>query len=310
VSVPEIWEVHPGDPEFPSCLGDLHMVQDLEPVTHLYGVGERSVLERFEHDRAVTIVGSRRASAYALRVATQLGRDLALAGMTVVSGLALGIDGAAHRGALAGGGAPVAVLANGPDVVYPPVHHELYARVAARGALISEYPAGAEARKHQFRDRDRIMAALGKAVVIVEAALPSGSLITADAAGKLGREVGAVPGQVGARNAEGTNQLLREGAPIIRHATDVLDGMFEIDRADRTRFGAALEPHLLAALAVVEQGAATVDEVAAAGELDPREAAVSLAHLELLGYLEADPGGRFGRTLLRPPDPGVAEPAD
>jgi DNA processing protein len=310
VSAAETWEAAPGGPAFPSCLGDLDSIQDLEPVTRLYGVGRRSVLERFEHDRAVTIVGSRRASAYALRVATQLGRDLALAGFTVVSGLALGIDAAAHRGALAAGGAPVAVLANGPDVVYPPVHRELYEQVGARGALISEYPPGTQARKHQFPDRDRIMAALGKAVVIVEAALPSGSLITADAAGKLGREVGAVPGQVGARNAEGTNQLLREGAGIIRHATDVLDGMFEIDRADRTLFGAALQPHLREALATVEQGAATVDEIAAAGELDPREAAVSLAHLELLGYLEADAGGRFARTALQPPDPGVAQQAD
>jgi predicted Rossmann fold nucleotide-binding protein DprA/Smf involved in DNA uptake len=112
-----------------------------------------------------------------------------------------------------------------------------------------------------------------------------------------------VPGHVGARNAEGTNQLLREGAFVVRHVTDVLDEMFEIDRNGRPRFGPAIEPHLRGALAVVEAGAVTVDEVAVVGELDPREAAVSLAHLELLGYLEADAGGRLVRTPLRPPDP-------
>jgi DNA processing protein len=296
-----VWKLEAGEPGFPACLGDLEHIQGLRAVGRLYGVGERARLEQFDHGRAVTIVGSRRASAYGIRMATELGRELALAGATVVSGMARGIDAAAHRGALAGGGLPIAVVANGPDVVYPPMHGGLHEEIAASGVIVSEYGPGTEARKGQFLDRNRIMAALGKVVVIVEAGQPSGSLVTAGNALKLGRTVGAVPGQVGARNAEGANGLLRDGAYPIRHATDVLDDLFGVDRSAADRFGATLEPHLAQALELVERGAATVDELALSGELDPREAAVSLAHLELLGYVIASAQGEFARTTLAVP---------
>ena len=143
---------------------------------------DREALAALDHATTVTIVGARRASAYGLRIAEQLAFDVTGAGLTVVSGMALGIDAAAHRGALRAGGRTIAVLGNGPDVAYPGSHRRLHAEIRANGAVISEYPPGSVARKHQFRERNRLMAALGKMAVIVEAALPSGSLITSDEA--------------------------------------------------------------------------------------------------------------------------------
>ena len=301
------WSIGALDAGFPAALGDLEHVDGLEPVHRIHGIGSRAALEGFGHERAVTIVGSRRASAYGVEMATTLGRELALAGVTVVSGMAMGIDAAAHRGALAGGGAPIAVLANGPDVVYPPTHRALHEQLVAAGAVISEYEPGTAARKHQFLDRNRIMAALGKVVLIVEAAQPSGSLVTAGFALRLGRSVGAVPGRVGARNSEGPHGLIRDGSFLVRHVTDVLDELFGIAREGAERRGPALEPHLARALELVERGATTVEALTTAGDLDPREAAVALAHLELLGYVEAGAQGEFTRTSVAPPpDPGAA----
>ncbi len=224
--------------------------------------------------------------------------------------MARGIDAAAHRGALAGAGLTIAVLANGPDVVYPAANRPLYERIVEEGAVISEHPPGTRPRKQDFPARNRIMAALGQVVVIVEAAQPSGTLITADLAAKLGRTVGAVPGQVGIRVAEGTNDLIKEGAHLIRDARDVLDLLFgvgadarlgELRRAPGPRPGPALEPPLRAVLELVASGASTVDRVAVGGRLGPREAAVTLARLELLGYVRADALGAYALTGLEQP---------
>jgi DNA processing protein len=301
------WMIERSSEAYPASLADLDRPEQPE----LYGVGRRSAIEELDHEAAVTIVGARQASGYGLRVAERLGRDLAVAGVTVVSGMARGIDAAAHRGALVGGGVTVAVLANGPDVVYPPFNRELYERIVASGVAIAEHPPGTPARKHQFPARNRIMAALGRVVVIVEAAQPSGSLITADLAAKLGRSVGAVPGQVGVRVAEGTNDLIKDGAHLIRDARDVLDLLYGVGveslrpalkEAPSPRPGPPLKGALRAVLGLVAAGAATVDRVAVDGGLAPREVAISLARLERLGYVTADALGAYALTGLKSPD--------
>jgi DNA processing protein len=295
------WRIEPGGGDYPACLAELD--DGRPPVLH--GAGSRELVTGLEHESTVTIVGSRRASAYGLSVAQQLAHDLATAGVCVVSGMALGIDAAAHRGALDAGGRTIAVLANGPEIAYPPRHRALHDEIAASGALISEQPPGTAPRKDLFRARNRIMAALGKVVVIVEAALPSGSLITAHEAMDHGRTVGAVPGRVGSRVAAGTNDLIATGAHLIRDARDVLDLLYDVGATERrsARPGPELEPEAARALAAVEAGAATVDQVVLAAGLDPRAAAIALAQLELLGYLTADPAGTLSRSAL--PAPGL-----
>ena len=191
-----IWRLGPGDPGYPAQLLDLG-----EPGGPLIrGIGDRAALATLAPEGAVTIVGSRRASGYGLRVAEALAHDLAVCGVVVVSGMALGIDAAAHRGALDAGGRTIAVLAGGPDVVYPARHRGLHARIGDRGAVISDRPPGTRPQRHDFPVRNRLMAALASVVVVVEAAERSGSLVTANLALELGREVGAVPGQVGLRS--------------------------------------------------------------------------------------------------------------
>jgi DNA processing protein len=298
------WAIEPGCDAYPAALEDLGPGELPAP---LYCAGRPEAIAALG-EAVVTIVGARRASGYGLRVAERLAHDLALAGVTVVSGMARGIDGAAHRGALAGGGATVAVLANGPDVVYPAVNRELYERIVATGAVVSEHRPGTVARRHQFVARNRIMAALGGVVVIVEAAQPSGSLVTADRAAGLGRTVGAVPGQVGVRVAEGVNDLIKEGAHLIRDARDVLDLLFGVGVTGRSlqaapgaRPGPALDERLATVLELVGGGAATVERVALDGDLPPSDAARALTRLELLGYLAADQLGGYERTGLQAP---------
>jgi DNA processing protein len=302
VSTPRhVWAIERGDAGYPQSLCDL----DRPERPRLHGCGRRDVVAGLERHAAVTIVGTRRPSAYGLRVAERLGRELAAAGLVIVSGMARGIDAAAHRGALAARGTTIAVLANGPDVVYPPVNASLYERIIETGAAISEHPAGCEARRHHFPERNRIMAALGGAVLIVEAAQPSGTMITADRALRLGRNVGAIPGQVGVRVAAGPNDLIRDGAYLIRDARDVLDLVYGVGveprKAPTPRPGPTLDAALRALLDRVRSGSATVDRLALDGELEPREAAIGLARLELLGYVRADALGCYAPTDLAAP---------
>jgi DNA processing protein len=168
-------------------------------------------------------VGSRRPSPYGEAVAEQLASDLAAAGVVVVSGLALGIDAAAHRGALVGGGTTIAVMGTGVDIVYPAAHSALAEQIlAGGGALVSQFPDGTLPRRHNFPARNLTMAALSDAVVVVEAAEGSGALITAAAALELGKEVMAVPGSVFSPLSVGTHGLIRDGAALVQNARDVL----------------------------------------------------------------------------------------
>jgi DNA processing protein len=262
----------------------------------LIGRGSSELLEGLEPFETVTIVGARRATSYGREIARELGRELAAAGMTVVSGLAFGIDGCAHRGAL-DAGRTIAVLGCGPDVAYPASHRALWRRVCEVGLAISELPPGATPWRWTFPARNRIMAALAGMTVVVEAAKRSGSLITMDLAADLGRDLGAVPGPVTSRASAGPNALLASGAHVIRDAQDVLDAMLGPGRRPINHAGPSLGPDLEAVLAAVESGESTCDGVATATGTSGPAAAAALARLELLGYLTCSSLGTYSRTL-------------
>jgi DNA processing protein len=299
----DIWRLRRSDRGYPPALLDL----EEDAPDAIYGRGRADLVRGLTQAETLTIVGSRHPSSYGLEVAEELGHLLAAAGLVIVSGMALGIDAAAHRGALSAGGSTVAVLGGGADVVYPRSERRLYERIIESGAVVSEVPPGTRPGPGCFPKRNRIMAALGAMTVVVEAAQPSGSLITAERATKLGREVGAVPGRVNTRVARGTNGLIADGAAMIRDAQDVLDRLIGVGMSTVRPAGPELEPELATVADAVEGGAATPDAVALVARIAPGEAAVALARLELLGYVRVDAAGRYGRTSLplREPERGV-----
>jgi DNA processing protein len=199
----------------------------------------------------------------------------------------------------------VAVLGCGVDVPYPPRHTRLYEEIVEKGVVIAELPPGTAAWRWTFPARNRIMAALGQMTVVVEARERSGSLITAEMAQELNREVGAVPGRVGSSPAAGTNGLLRDGASVIRGAEDVLDSMIGVgaERARQSLAGPKLERPLAAVLDLVEGGANSADALARSSQLEPGPLAAALVQLELAGYLRPDSAGRYERTTLAVPEP-------
>jgi DNA processing protein len=266
----------------------------------LFGLGSVEILARLGAELCVTVVGARRPSAYGRELAGLLGRELASAGAIVVSGMAMGIDSCAHEGALEAGGATVAVLGGGPDLPRPQSEHRLHAELVERGLVLSELPPGTEPRRWTFPARNRIMAALGAMTIVVEARERSGSLITSGMAEDLGREVGAVPGQVGAAVAAGTNSLLRDGAHLVRDAQDVLDTLVGPGKHPVQRDAPPSLPAELAAALEAIEGGATGDEVAAATGLDAAETATALTRLELLGLVTADLAGRYRRAHRAP----------
>jgi DNA processing protein len=263
--------------------------------------GDPRLLDGLEPYTAVTVVGARRATSYGREIARELGRELAAAGLVVVSGLAFGIDACSHRGALDGGGRTIAVLGCGPDVAYPAAHRSLWRRICETDLVISELPPGAVPWRWTFPARNRIMAALAGMTVVVEAAARSGSLITADLAADLGRDLGAVPGPVNSRASAGPNNLLAGGACLVRDAQDVLDAMLGPGARRLERTGPLLDPTLAAALAAVESGRSTCDALATSLDLSGPEAAAALARLELLGYLTCSTMGVYTRTMQSPP---------
>jgi DNA processing protein len=297
-----VWRVSRDEDAFPPQLIDLDRAGDVEDAPDLlYGCGQTGALAALDIGETVTIVGSRRATAYGTAIATGLARDLASAGVTIVSGLAYGIDSAAHRGALDAGGTTVAVLAGGPDVAQPPSSLALYRRIASSGAVISERAPGAIIGPRSFPVRNRIMAALAKVTVVVEAAQRSGSTVTARQAEAIGRTVGAVPGPVTSRASSGTNELIRDGALCVTSAEDVLDLLYGVGARFVSRTGPPLEPELERVLLAVESGAGSPDAVAAATDLGGREVAIALTRLELVGYVASGPTGLYARTALQAP---------
>ncbi|MEX1142113.1 MAG: DNA-processing protein DprA [Thermoleophilaceae bacterium] len=264
------------------------MLRDLaDPPATIFSRGRLELLAAVDEEPAVTIVGTRDASPYGLDVAHELARGLAVAGITTISGMALGIDGAAHRGALGARGGTIAVLACGPDVAYPRSHRDIHRQICESGLVVSELPPGQRAYRWSFPARNRLMAALARLTVVVEAGESSGTLITANFAQDLGRTVAAVPGRVTARVAAGSNRLLREGAPVIRDAGDALDEVFGVGaRPELTLALEApeLEPLERRLLDAVEAGL-DMDALCAFADVAVGEARAALAGLESRGLV-------------------------
>jgi DNA processing protein len=276
---------------YPERLRDL-----ADPPAVLHVLGDPGVLAAQER---VAVVGARRASPYGLEVARALGRGISSAGVPVVSGLALGIDSAAHAGALSAPGTTVGVLAGSADVAYPAGGWRLHAAVAARGAVVSELPPGASAHRWCFVARNRIIAALAAVTVVVQATDRSGSLTTADFAAELGRAVGAVPGIVTSRLSAGTHQLIQAGAPLIADATDVLEllgaSTGEAFEPTPPNPPPTLDPPLDALLAAIEDGRGTISELATTPAA-ARTALAGLGELERLGLVRRGFAGRWERA--------------
>jgi DNA processing protein len=277
----------------------LRGLADAPPVLWARGGAER--LAELLEGPGVAVVGSRRPSAYGIEVAEELSRGLSAAGVTVVSGLALGIDAAAHRGALR---APqprtIAVLGGGADVVYPLMNRRIYEQIAEVGVILSESPPGRRPFRWTFPARNRIMAAITAMTLVVEAADPSGSLITATFAAELGRGVAAVPGRVTASNAAGSNRLLRDGAAVVRDAADALDELFGVGGADRLEAATTAEVVGDERL-VLDQIEAGADPASVAAEvgLDPARVRIVLGLLEARGLIRRSGIGSYERAAGR-----------
>jgi DNA processing protein len=269
------------DARFPERL---KAIFDPPPALYLRGSGDPALLGR----RAVAVVGARSCSPYGAQVARMLGRELTAAGLLVVSGLARGIDGEAHRGALEAGSTTVGVLGCGIDRDYPAVNATLSRRMEEEGLVVSEYEAGVEPAPWRFPARNRIIAGLCEAVVVVEARERSGALITADFALEEGREVFAVPGEITSALSAGSNALLKLGAAPLTGSDDVLDAL-GIDRAT-----AQVDPEVSEAaqrvLALVRDGAAAADDLTVRASLDAGSVSVALTELELAGLVAAADG--------------------
>ena len=253
---------------------------------------------------AIAIVGARRATEYGLEVAEALAADLAARGVTIVSGLARGIDTAAHRGALAAGGRTIAVLGSGIERVYPPENRQLAEEIVSRGAVVSQFPRDAEALPFHFPLRNRTLAGLAQGVVVVEAAERSGALITAGLAGELGREVFAVPGRITSPASRGANGLLKDGAKLVGHWSDVVVELSEPWRSmvDATMSASVSfheaapapgsdEERMLELLSVDE--AQHIERLIARADIDAARVGVALTALELAGRARQLGGQRW-----------------
>lgn len=287
-----------GDPDYPTAL--LHTA---DPPLLLHALGR---LERLQAP-CVAIVGSRHATAQGLDLARDFARSLAQAGVCVVSGLALGIDGAAHEGALAAGGATVAVVGTGLDRVYPARHKALAHRISEQGLLLSEFPLGSPPRSEHFPSRNRIIAGLSLGTLVVEAALRSGSLITARLAGEMGREVWAIPGSVLSAQARGCHQLIRDGAALVETPEELLEALRTLQggvlprpaqpgpaepAASATPTAAPPEDALLAAMG---HDPLTLDSLVARTGWPVDQLQARLLTLELDGQIARLPGGLLQR---------------
>jgi DNA processing protein len=273
----------------------LRMIPD--PPPFLYVKGEI----RSEDEKCVAVVGSRSASDYGCRVARDLCRGLATLGFTVVSGMARGIDGTAHETTLNAGGRTIAILGSGVDRAYPPEHEKLYDRISQKGAVISEFPIGTRPIAANFPARNRLISGLSLGVVVVEATEKSGSLITAALALEQGREVFAVPGQVGASLSRGANRLIRQGAKLVETVDDIVE---EIAPQLMSRSGhAASEPKrslppslgddFRKIFALLQEQSVQIDEVIEkSGYSSPRVSEI-LLELELQGFVKQLPGKRY-----------------
>jgi len=275
------------DARYPPLLLEM---ADAPAVLHVAGAPEALDLDGAP---GVAVVGARRASAYGLEVARSLGRGLAAAGLSVISGMALGIDAAAHAGALEAEGSTVAVLAGAAEIPYPAGKRALHAQIARHGAVVSELPPGFRAQRWCFPARNRVIAGLARLTIVVEAAERSGALITSKVAGDLGRDVGAVPGRITSPLASGTNALINDGAALITDAQKALDVACGVGmRKAETSAGPLLKAPVRRVLQAVASGADTPAALVASG-LSSGEALAGLGELELHGLLRRSLDGRY-----------------
>lgn len=286
-----------GEAAYPEGLRDLP-----DPPPILFKRGEGAL----DSERTIAVVGTRAASSYGLRTAYALGRELGRWGWTVVSGMARGIDAAAHAGALDVGGRTIGVLGTGHDREYPADNRDLYRRMRSHGILLSEFEPGAPPTRSAFPRRNRVIAALARGVIVVEAGGRSGALNTADHALDLGREVLAVPGRIDDPGAAGCLRLLRQGAGLVAGVQDVFDALGWLclePQAPPSEEGSAPEVdgssgdrRLLGALS---RGPRSPDELAVGLEMPVTEVLGGLGRLELEGWVERRPGGNFAAARRR-----------
>jgi len=277
-------EIARGDDRYPASLLDL-----ASPPTRVWTKGDRSLLDM----PCVAVVGTRRATPYAERVTTQIATTLVRAGACVVSGLARGVDGTAHRAALAANGATIAVLGTGVDVVYPRGHAALQDEIARRGMLISELEPDNRAHGGSFPNRNRIIAAIASVTVVVEGGIGSGALLTARHAEELGRTVAAVPGPIDVPQSRGSNELLRDGAHPITSMADLLalTGLTApITISDLPEDGC--ERRLWDALSL---GAADIDTLCSRARIPAHEGMAAVSALEIRGLVECALSGEVRR---------------
>jgi len=279
----------PGYPE--------HLRHIYDPPPYLYVRGE--IIAQDSH--AVAVIGSRNASEYGLMAAGTISKDLAASGMTIVSGLARGIDSQAHRAALGAGGRTIAVLGSGIDVIYPAENKKLYHAIASGGAVVSEFPMGTEPNSYNFPARNRIISGLARGVLVVEAGLKSGSLITARLALDQGREVFAVPGSIMSERSRGAHQLLKSGARLVESAADILEELhYTIDiyprpEARGPEAAPELNPETSKIYGLLQKAPLHIDDIIMQSALPSGRIASILLDLELGNLIRQLPGKRFVR---------------
>lgn len=246
----------------------------------------------------LAIVGSRKASAYGKKIARELARDLAAAGVVVVSGLARGIDSEAHQGAIDGSGATIAVLGSGIDVVYPPENHKLYEKILEQGAIVSEFLPGSHPEANNFPRRNRIISGLSSGVLVVEARQKSGALITADFALEQGRDVFAVPGPVSSESSKGTNNLIKQGAKLVSTAEDILEEYVAPSpgrRIEEQQTLLMLDRYEEEILKYIGYEATHMNDILTASSMNNGLASTLLLKLELYGLIKCLPGNYYVR---------------
>ena len=282
------------DDDYPKRLKDIY-----DPPALLYVRGEL----RSEDELAIAIVGSRKTSPYGRWFTEKIGQDLARHGVTVVSGMARGIDSVAHKGSLQGGGRTIAVLGCGVDVIYPSENRNLFYQIIDQGAILSEFPMGSPPEGGHFPRRNRIISGLSIGVVIVQASAESGSLITAGYALEQGREVFAVPGNVGAEGSRGTNRLIKEGAKLVESTEDILEEILPQWKREKETTPTIETPipdlsgeekvlyHLLGDTPL------HIDAIIRETQLDPGRVSSLLLNLELKGLICQWPGKCFSKKM-------------
>lgn len=287
------WLEHPnhalvtlGDPAYPPLL-----LETESPPPLLYVVGSSDLLRA----PAVAVVGSRNATAQGVSNAENFSKSLSQSGLCIVSGMALGIDTAAHRGGLAGAGKSVAVVGTGLDRVYPARNKELAHQLAQHGALVSEFPLGTPALANNFPRRNRIISGLSRGCLVVEAAVSSGSLITARLASEQGRDVFAIPGSIHSALSKGCHQLIKQGAKLVERAEDVLEEINWLPRVDSSPSAVAVtDDPVLIHLGFDPE---PLDTLVARTGLSPEYLSGRLLELELRGLVQTLPGGRYQRLV-------------